>query len=90
MQTNKELNEMYLYFSMYLGIMYCMSTANRAVNVSISRTNGASVGTAFKGTRKLKVLSLPETTKEKSSFRAKALRREVSEVGRGESSEYTS
>ena len=32
-------------------------------------------------TRKVKVLSLPETIKEKSTFRAKALRRELVEVG---------
>ena len=31
----------------------------------ISRSNVASVGRAFKGTRKVKVLSLPETIKEK-------------------------
>ena len=43
----------------------------------ISRTNVASVGNAFNYTRKVKVLSLPETIKEKSTFRAKALRREL-------------
>ena len=32
---------------------------------------------AFLDTRKVKVLSLPETIKEKSTFRAKALRREL-------------
>ena len=37
----------------------------------ISRTNVASVGSVFK------VLSLPETIKEKLTFRAKALRREL-------------
>ena len=42
----------------------------------ISRTNVASVGSVFNDTRKVKVLSLPETIKEKSTFRAKALRRE--------------
>ena len=31
----------------------------------------------FDDTRKVKVLSLPETMKEKSTFRAKALRREL-------------
>ena len=40
------------------------------------RTNVASVGSVFNDTRKVKVLSLPETIKEKSTFRAKALRRE--------------
>ena len=35
-----------------------------------SRTNVASVGSAFKSTRKGKVLSSPETIKEKSTFRA--------------------
>ena len=39
-------------------------------------TNVASVGSAFNDTRKVKVLSLPETIKEKSTFRAKALRRD--------------
>ena len=34
-------------------------------------------------TRKVKVLSLPETIKEKSTFRAKALRRELVVGGRG-------
>ena len=37
----------------------------------ISRTNVASVGSAFNDTRKVKVLSLPETIKEKTTFRAK-------------------
>ena len=41
----------------------------------MSRTNVASVGSVFNHTRKVKVLSLPETIKEKSTFRAKALRR---------------
>ena len=41
------------------------------------RTNVASVGSVFNDTRKVKVLSLPETIKEKSTFRAKALRREL-------------
>ena len=34
-------------------------------------------------TRKVKVLPLPETNKEKSTFRAKALRRELVVGGRG-------
>ena len=34
-------------------------------------------------TRKVKVLSLPETMKEKSTFRAKALRRELVRGGGG-------
>ena len=46
--------------------------------VIISRTNVANVGSAFEGTRKGKVHPLPETMKEKSTFRAKALRRSVS------------
>ena len=41
------------------------------------KTNVASVGSVFNATRNVKVLSLPETTKEKSTFRAKALRREL-------------
>ena len=41
------------------------------------RTNVASVGSVFNDTRKIKVLSLPETIKQKSTFRAKALRREL-------------
>ena len=43
----------------------------------ICRTNVASVGSVFNDTRKVKVLSLPETIKEKSTFRAKALHREL-------------
>ena len=43
----------------------------------ISRTNVASLGSVFNDARKVKVLSLPETIKEKSTFRAKALRREL-------------
>ena len=48
-----------------------------------SRTNVASVGSVFNDTRKVKVLSLPETIKQNSTFRAKALRRELA-VGVGE------
>ena len=44
---------------------------------AISRTNVASVGSVFHDTQKVKVLSLPETIKEKSTFRAKALRLEL-------------
>ena len=40
-----------------------------------TRTNVASVGCVFNDTRKVKFLSLPETIKEKSTFRAKPLRR---------------
>ena len=43
-----------------------------ATNLSI--TNVASVGSVFNVTPKVKVLSLPETIREKSTFRAKALR----------------
>ena len=43
----------------------------------------ASVGSVFNDTRKVKVLSLPETIKEKSTFRAKALRRDLVVGGRG-------
>ena len=43
----------------------------------LSRINVASVGSVLNDTRKVKVLSLPETIKEKSTFRAKALRREL-------------
>ena len=50
---------------------------------TITRTKVASVGSVFNDTRKLKVLSLPETIKEKSTFRAKALRRELVVGGRG-------
>ena len=34
----------------------------------VPQTNVASVGSAFKGTRKVKVLSLPETIKENQHF----------------------
>ena len=53
------------------------------IKLIISRTNVASVGSVFNDTRKVEVLSLPETIKEKSTFRAKALRRELV-VGGGE------
>ena len=43
----------------------------------LCQTNVASVGTVFNDTQKVKVLSLPETIKEKSTFRAKALCREL-------------
>ena len=48
-----------------------------SISLAISRTNVASVGSVFSDTRKVKVRSLPETIKEKSTFRAKALRREL-------------
>ena len=48
----------------------------------ISRTNVASVGSVFNDTCKVKVLSLPETIKEKSTFRVKALRRGLVVSGR--------
>ena len=44
----------------------------------MKRGSVASVGCAFKGTQKVYVLSLPETIEEKSTFRAKAHRREIS------------
>ena len=52
--------------------------------LTIFRINVASVGSVFNDTRKVKVLSLPETIKQKSTFRAKALRRELA-VGVAES-----
>ena len=42
-----------------------------------SSTDFASVGSVFNDTRRVKALSLPETIKEKSTFRAKAIRREL-------------
>ena len=61
------------------------------VFVIISRTNVASVGSVFNDTRKVKVLSLPETIKKKSTFRAKALRRElIVGVGENHACFYTS
>ena len=59
-----------------LSVIYNISPPKFAVLV-ISRTNVASVGSVFNDTRKVKVLSLPETIKEKLTFRAKALRREL-------------
>ena len=53
-----------------------LETGEHTQLVIISRTNVASVGSVFNDTRKVMVLSLPETIKEKSTFRAKALRRE--------------
>ena len=51
--------------------------------MEISRTNVASVGSVFNDMQKVKVLSLPETIKEKLTFRAKALRRELVVGGGG-------
>ena len=48
----------------------------------MSRINVASVGSVFNNTRKVKVLSLPETIKEKIDV-SRALRRELA-VGVGE------
>ena len=57
--------------------IYIVSGSQRSyVFVLISRTKVA-VGSVFNDTRKVKVLSLPETTKGKSTFRAKAPRREL-------------
>ena len=39
----------------------------------MSQTNVASLGNVFNDMRKVEVLSLPETIKEKSTIRAKAL-----------------
>ena len=55
---------------------------DRLNSETISRTNVASVGSVFNDTRKVKVLSLPETIKEKSTFREKALRRETGKTGK--------
>ena len=52
-----------------------MMTILNICEILLSRTNVASVGSVFNDTRKVKVLSLPETIKEKSMFRANALRR---------------
>ena len=41
---------------------------NISNRIFLSRTNVASVGSIFNDTRKVKVLSLPETMKEKSTF----------------------
>ena len=57
--------------------MNVQECAERCSKEFLSRTNVASVGSVFNDTRKIKVLSLPETIKEKCTFRAKALRREL-------------
>ena len=49
----------------------------------VFQTNITSVGSVFNDTRKVKVLSLPETIKEKSTFLAKAFLRELVVGGRG-------
>ena len=58
-------------------IKHCIKLIKSSTLVIISRTNVASVGSVLNDTRKVKVLSLPETIKEKSTFRVKALRREL-------------
>ena len=55
--------------------MYRFICLHAILLLYLFRTNVASVGSVFNDTRKVKVLSLPETIKEKSTFRAKALRR---------------
>ena len=51
--------------------------SKRKTSKETFRTNVASVGSVFNDTRKVKVLSLPETIKENSTIRTKALRRDV-------------
>ena len=53
------------------------------VNVKLMKDDGYSKPVDPVASRKVKVLSLPETIKQKSTFRAKALRRELA-VGVGE------
>ena len=52
-----------------------ISSFSYSIGCYILRTNVASVGSVFNDTRKVKVLSLPETIKQNSTFRTKALRR---------------
>ena len=61
----------------FLKFVGSIPTVVRHIFHLMSRTNVASVGSVFNDTRKVKVLSLPETIKEKSTFRAKVLRREL-------------
>ena len=49
--------------------------------VALYITYVASVGSVFNDARKVENFSLPETIKEKSTFRAKALRRELANSG---------
>ena len=62
------------FYCLYLHLLYS----------GADRTNVASVGSVFNDTRKVKVLSLPETIKEKSTFPAKTLRREGPSLEAGE------
>ena len=76
--TGKQSNNTPKLFVMDNDLSQTSAVAKKASHsVVISRTNVASVGSVFNGTRKVKFLSLPETIKEKSTFRAKALRREL-------------
>ena len=59
-------------YNLYL-IVVMLGSVYYIILTKISRTNVASVGSTFNDTQKVKVLSLPETIKEKSTFRAKAL-----------------
>ena len=45
-----------------------LNCSGMLATLALSRTNVASVGSVFNDTRKVKVLSLPETIKEKSTF----------------------
>ena len=69
-------------YNLYL-IVVMLGSVYYIILTKISRTNVASVGSTFNDTQKVKVLSLPETIKEKSTFRAKALCRELVVGGRG-------
>ena len=69
----------YAFFSNFLCLTFSFkpsSPLNNCMQIFYG-TAVASVGGVFNDTRKVKVLSLPETIKEKSTFRAKALRREL-------------
>ena len=62
-------------FELKSHIVILTDPCNAIKSVGQNVSNVASVGSVFNDTQKVKVLSLPETIKEKSTFQAKALGR---------------
>ena len=72
-KTNDKDDKLKWIFNTY-AITLIISVFSALYSIKIG-TTVASVGSVFSDTRKVKFLSLPETIKEKSTFRAKALAR---------------
>ena len=73
-----------------LQIRACSKVTCR-IDIGFEKLDWSKQGTLLSCSRKVKVVSLPKTIKEKSTFRAKALRRElVVGVGENHACLYTS